>query len=123
MRRLLVTGAAGFIGTNFVHFWAEHHPSDVVIGLDALTYAGNLSNLEPLANHERFTFIKGDIRDGDAILGRDEREIGRARLLDAARDPSGVETPRVGDAHRRIPTFDSPVVSGSRRTMLASCTA
>ncbi|MEP6857361.1 MAG: dTDP-glucose 4,6-dehydratase [Gemmatimonadales bacterium] len=67
MRRMLVTGAAGFIGTNFVHFWAEHHPADVVIGLDALTYAGNLSNLEPLANHERFRFIKGDIRDGDAM--------------------------------------------------------
>src|SRR3982074_2020646 len=67
MRRMLVTGAAGFIGTNFVHFWAEHHPGDVVIGLDALTYAGNLSNLEALANNERFTFIKGDIREGDAM--------------------------------------------------------
>jgi len=64
MRRMLVTGAAGFIGTNFVHFWAEHHRGDVIVGLDALTYAGNLANLEPLANNERFTFIKGDIRDG-----------------------------------------------------------
>ncbi|MEA2706042.1 MAG: dTDP-glucose 4,6-dehydratase, partial [Gemmatimonadaceae bacterium] len=64
MRRMLVTGAAGFIGTNFVHFWAEQHPADTIIGLDALTYAGNLSNLEPLADNERFTFIKGDIRDG-----------------------------------------------------------
>ena len=67
MRRMLVTGAAGFIGTNFVHFWAEHHPADTIVGLDALTYAGNLSNLEPLAKNERFTFIKGDIRDGDAV--------------------------------------------------------
>lgn len=67
MRRMLVTGAAGFIGTNFVQYWAEHHPADIVIGLDALTYAGNLANLEPLANHERFTFIKGDIRDGGAL--------------------------------------------------------
>ena len=64
---MLVTGAAGFIGTNFVHYWVEHHPADIVVGLDALTYAGNLSNLEPLANNERFTFIKGDIRDGDAM--------------------------------------------------------
>ena len=64
MRRMLVTGAAGFIGTNFVHFWAEHHRGDAIVGLDALTYAGNLANLEPLANNERFTFIKGDIRDG-----------------------------------------------------------
>jgi dTDP-glucose 4,6-dehydratase len=67
MRRMLVTGAAGFIGTNFVHFWAEHHPSDTIIGLDALTYAGNLSNLEPLSDNEKFTFIKGDIRDGDIM--------------------------------------------------------
>ena len=51
MRRMLVTGAAGFIGTNFVHYWVEHHPHDMVVGLDALTYAGNLSNLEPLANN------------------------------------------------------------------------
>ena len=67
MRRMLVTGAAGFIGTNFVHFWAEHHPGDTIVGLDALTYAGNLSNLEPLADSERFTFIKGDIRDGEIM--------------------------------------------------------
>ena len=67
MRRMLVTGAAGFIGTNFVHYWVEQHPGDTVVGLDALTYAGNLANLEPVANHPRFTFVKADIRDGDAV--------------------------------------------------------
>ena len=67
MRRMLVTGAAGFIGTNFVHFWAEQHSGDTIVGLDALTYAGNLANLEPLAKNERFTFVKGDIRDGDLV--------------------------------------------------------
>src|SRR5438874_10367854 len=74
MRRLLVTGGAGFIGTNFVHFWAENLPADTIVGLDALTYAGNLANLEPLANHERFTFIKGDIRDGDVVRDIIKRE-------------------------------------------------
>ncbi|MFL5604048.1 MAG: dTDP-glucose 4,6-dehydratase, partial [Gemmatimonadaceae bacterium] len=74
MRRMLVTGAAGFIGSNFVHFWAEHHPGDTLIGLDALTYAGNLASLEPLANHERFTFVKGDIRDCDAMRDIIKRE-------------------------------------------------
>jgi dTDP-glucose 4,6-dehydratase len=64
---MLVTGAAGFIGSNFVHFWAEQHTGDVIVGLDALTYAGNLASLEPLAKNEKFTFIKGDIRDGDAV--------------------------------------------------------
>src|SRR6202521_1628604 len=67
MRRMLVTGAAGFIGTNFVHFWAEHHRGDAIVAPDARTYAGNLSSLEPLADNERFTFIKGDIRDGDIM--------------------------------------------------------
>ena len=67
MRRMLVTGAAGFIGSNFVQFWAEQHKGDVIIGLDALTYAGNLASLEPVAKNDKFTFIKGDIRDGDAV--------------------------------------------------------
>lgn len=74
MRRMLVTGAAGFIGSNFVQFWAEHHPADSIIGLDALTYAGNLASLEPVANHERFTFVKADIRDGDTLRGVIKRE-------------------------------------------------
>src|SRR6478735_12699708 len=74
MRRMLVTGAAGFIGTNFVHWWAEHKAADTIVGVDALTYAGNLSNLEPLANNERFTFVKGDIRDGDSMRDIIKRE-------------------------------------------------
>lgn len=67
MRRILVTGAAGFIGANFVHFWVEQHPGDTLVALDALTYAGNLANLEPVANHPRFSFVKADIRDGDNV--------------------------------------------------------
>ena len=67
MRRILVTGAAGFIGSNFVQWWIEHHPGDNIVGYDALTYAGNLANLKPVAEHKQFTFIKGDIRDGDAV--------------------------------------------------------
>jgi len=74
MRRILVTGAAGFIGTNFVHYWVEHHPGDTVVGIDALTYAGNLANLEPVANHPRFTFSKTDIRDVDAVRDIMKRE-------------------------------------------------
>ena len=73
-RRLLVTGAAGFIGSNFVQYWAETHPNDTLIGFDALTYAGNISNLDPVAKHPRFTFVKGDIRDGDAVRDIMKRE-------------------------------------------------
>jgi len=70
----MVTGAAGFIGSNFVQFWIEHHPGDVVVGVDALTYAGNLASLEPVMKHERFKFMKGDIRDGDMMRDIIKRE-------------------------------------------------
>lgn len=63
MRRLLVTGGAGFIGSNFVHYWLRHHPEDRVIVFDALTYAGNLSSLAMLDARANFRFVHGDIRD------------------------------------------------------------
>lgn len=71
---LLVTGAAGFIGANFVHYWLREHPDDRVIGYDALTYAGNLANLASLADEPRFRFVQGDIRDEVLVtqLLRDE---------------------------------------------------
>src|SRR3954470_15227288 len=74
MRRMMVTGAAGFIGSNFVQFWIEHHPADALVAVDALTYAGNLANLESLENNERFTFVKADIRDGDEMRAIIKRE-------------------------------------------------
>lgn len=73
-RKLIITGGAGFIGSNFVHYWCQKYPSDRVVVLDALTYAGNLNNLAALENHPSFRFVKGDICDRatvDALL-RDE---------------------------------------------------
>ena len=63
MSRLLVTGGAGFIGSNFVHYWIARHPDDRIVVLDSLTYAGNLANLEAAAQHPGFRFVHGDIRD------------------------------------------------------------
>ncbi|HWP95051.1 MAG TPA: dTDP-glucose 4,6-dehydratase [Gammaproteobacteria bacterium] len=63
MRSLLVTGGAGFIGANFVHHWIRQYPQDRVIVLDALTYAGNLLNLEPVKAHAGLRFVHGDICD------------------------------------------------------------
>ena len=60
MANLLVTGGAGFIGGNFVHYWTAHHPDDAIIVLDALTYAGNRSTL---AGANRAELVEGDIRD------------------------------------------------------------
>jgi dTDP-glucose 4,6-dehydratase len=64
--RLLVTGAAGFIGSNFVHYWVERHPDDEVVALDLLTYAGNKANLRGV--EEQIDFVEGNI--GDLELGR-----------------------------------------------------
>ncbi|MES2523946.1 MAG: dTDP-glucose 4,6-dehydratase [Gemmatimonadota bacterium] len=63
MRKLLVTGGAGFIGGNFVHYWCREHPEDRVVVLDALTYAGNLATLEPMLSADAMTFVRGDIAD------------------------------------------------------------
>jgi dTDP-glucose 4,6-dehydratase len=62
---LLVTGCAGFIGSNFVHFYLTRHREDLIVGLDKLTYAGNLENLESLGEEEkkRFVFVRGDVAD------------------------------------------------------------
>ncbi len=63
--KLLVTGGAGFIGTNFIRYWLRHYPSDAIVNLDRLTYAGNLSNLTDIAGRfsERYYFAHGDILD------------------------------------------------------------
>lgn len=63
MKTLLVTGGAGFIGSNFVLYWLKTYPEDKVIVLDALTYAGNRDNLESVENHPGFSFVHGDICD------------------------------------------------------------
>jgi dTDP-glucose 4,6-dehydratase len=67
MRKLLVTGGAGFIGSNFVRMALSEHPDCFIVNLDKLTYAGNLENLAGLENHHNHKFIKGDICDGSLI--------------------------------------------------------
>jgi dTDP-glucose 4,6-dehydratase len=64
--KLLVTGAAGFIGSNFVRYWVEGHPDDAVVAYDVLTYAGNRENLADVDG--RITFVAGDICDYDLAL-------------------------------------------------------
>jgi dTDP-glucose 4,6-dehydratase len=61
--QILVTGAAGFIGSNFVRYWLERHPGDHVVGLDLLTYAGNRESLADV--EDRIAFVQGDIADAD----------------------------------------------------------
>jgi dTDP-glucose 4,6-dehydratase len=66
-KNILITGGAGFIGANFIHYWLKHHPEDKIINLDALTYAGNLNNLESISSQPNYRFVKGDIRDRDLV--------------------------------------------------------
>lgn len=61
--RLLVTGGAGFIGSNFINYWFKNHPQDQIINYDKLTYAGNLENLKDIEKNPNYTFVKGDICD------------------------------------------------------------
>jgi dTDP-glucose 4,6-dehydratase len=67
MTNLLVTGGAGFIGANFVHHWLREHPEDRLVVLDALTYSGNLANLELVRNREELRFVHGNIRDTSLV--------------------------------------------------------
>jgi dTDP-glucose 4,6-dehydratase len=66
-RRLLVTGGAGFIGSNFTRYWCENYPVDRVVVLDALTYAGNRNNLAELEGLQNFRFVQGDICDRSLV--------------------------------------------------------
>ena len=76
MRRLLITGGTGFIGTNFVHYWLARYPLDRVVVLDALTYAANINNLAFALDKENFRFVKGNICDTELV----ERLLQEERL-------------------------------------------
>ena len=65
--RLLVTGGAGFIGANFIHYWLKKHPKDKIVNLDKLTYAGNLENLKSIEKNPNYQFVKGDICDEEIV--------------------------------------------------------
>lgn len=65
--KILVTGGAGFIGSNFINYWLKNNPQDEIINLDLLTYAGNLSNLKEVKSLSNYSFVKGDICDVNLV--------------------------------------------------------
>ena len=65
--KILVTGGAGFIGSNFIHYWLEKHPDDEIVNFDSLTYAGHLESLQTIKDNPHYSFIKGDITDAKAV--------------------------------------------------------
>lgn len=65
--KLLVTGGAGFIGSNFIRYWLKKYPNDDIVNLDKLTYAGHLSTTKDFSSNSNYKFIKGDICDGKTV--------------------------------------------------------
>ncbi len=65
--KLLVTGGAGFIGSNFIHYWLATYPEDKIVNLDALTYAANLDSLADLSEASNYQFVHGDIKDAALV--------------------------------------------------------
>ena len=71
---VIVTGGAGFIGGNFIHYYLKEHPEDRVVCIDKLTYAGNLSTLAPVMDNPNFRFCKLDICDREEVMTLFEEE-------------------------------------------------
>ncbi|MCX6798317.1 MAG: dTDP-glucose 4,6-dehydratase [Candidatus Falkowbacteria bacterium] len=104
--KILVTGGAGFIGSNFIHYWLNKYPGDEIITLDLLTYAGNLDNLKDVATKPNYKFVKGDICDSnlvnDLVVGLDlivhfaaESHVDRSILNSADFIKTNIEGTRV----------------------------
>ena len=72
--KFLVTGGAGFIGGNFVHYMVNKYPDDMIVNLDKLTYAGNLETCKPVEDKPNYKFVKGDIADREFIFDLFEKE-------------------------------------------------
>ena len=68
MKTYLITGCAGFIGSNFVHYMLKKYPEILLVNLDKLTYAGNLENLKDVEGDPRHVFVQGDICDKDSMM-------------------------------------------------------
>jgi dTDP-glucose 4,6-dehydratase len=67
MKRILITGGAGFIGSNFVRYWLANHPNDRIVNLDALTYAGNPESLADVSGSPNYRFVHGNICDAEVV--------------------------------------------------------
>ncbi|MEG1151067.1 MAG: GDP-mannose 4,6-dehydratase, partial [Malacoplasma sp.] len=72
--KILVTGGAGFIGGNFIHYMVDKYPEDEIVNLDLLTYAGNLETLKPVEGKKNYKFVHGDIADRPFVFDLFEKE-------------------------------------------------
>ena len=92
--KILVTGGAGFIGGNFVHYMVNKYPEDMIVNLDKLTYAGNLETCKPVEDKPNYKFIKGDIADREFIMDLFEKVSEDIKNAMKAKDKVALETLR-----------------------------
>ena len=111
---LLVTGGAGFIGSTYVRLARRRRPEDLVVNVDALTYAGNLENLRALEGDARHVFVRADIRDGDAMLDVDAAARDRRRRQLRRREPRRPQH-HVARSRSWTPTSAARCACSSRR--------
>lgn len=97
MTNILVTGGAGFIGSNFIYYMLEKHPDYRIVCIDALTYAGNLSTLEDAMKNENFRFVKADITDREAVdaLFKEENFTAVVNFAAESHVDRSIESPEV----------------------------
>ena len=72
--KILITGGAGFIGGNFIHYMVNKYPKDLIVNLDLLTYAGNLETCKSVENRDNYRFIRGDVSNREFIFDLFENE-------------------------------------------------
>lgn len=96
--KILVTGGAGFIGSNFVHYWIQNHHSDHITVLDSLTYAGDINRLQSLDKNKQFSFVQGDIQNYQlvfSLMKKVETVIHFAAETHVDRSLSGLESEKI----------------------------
>jgi len=114
MRTYLVTGGAGFIGSNYIHYMFKKYDNEIrIINVDALTYAGNLENLKDVEKRDNYTFVKANICDKEAISKMKDGVV----LLNFARDllaneADVLEALQSGKVARYVSDFPNPTTAG-----------
>lgn len=95
--KIIVTGGAGFIGGNFIHYMIKSHPDYEIICLDALTYAGNMATLAPVIKHKKFSFVRGDIANRDFVynLFAEEKPDWVVNFAAESHVDRSIETPEI----------------------------
>ena len=96
MKTYLITGCAGFIGSNFVHYMLKKYPEILLVNLDKLTYAGNLENLKEVEGDPRHVFVQGDICDKELVESLFQK-YDFDYVINFAREPCGPQHQKPGD--------------------------